>query len=264
MLKNIATVTLVLLISTLQGCLADEVSSILTDEECISSAERGVVISFDDSGNIQSWGENREFLKSHGVIATFFVDRWDKLEQWELEILQNLTEDGHEIGFHATNHGDYFEFLEQNLTEYDYVEKEILPGLQNMEEMGFLANSFAYPRGHRDTNIDLLLLDYFSALRGTQSNKDGSESWIAECEDLRVFRSFPLITKEETNESLEYREKWTEYGFNSVEDGNKTLLFNGHGIENGWAPTSLGNLDLLFEEIENRDLKYLRMSDLGN
>ena len=253
----------IMVLNIFSGCMGSQGIIEIAEEDCNSPVERGVVISFDDSQNIESWGQNQEFLKSHGVIVTFFIDRWHKLEPWELDILENLSDDGHEIGFHATNHGDYFEFLEQNLTEKDYLEIEIIPGLNHMDERGYNATSFAYPRGHRDTNLDVLLLEYFSVLRGTQSNKDGSESWVAECEDLRVFRSFPLITTEETEESLEYREKWTEFGFDSIETGNKTLLFNGHGIVNGQYATSLENLELLFSEIEKNNLKYLLMSDLG-
>jgi peptidoglycan/xylan/chitin deacetylase (PgdA/CDA1 family) len=257
---------MIFLSSTYAGCLSsDEQINIQHDyqeEGCITSAERGVVISFDDSQNIESWGEHRDFLNFNGVKATFFVDRWNKLDSWEIEILNNLSKDGHEIGFHSRSHGDYFEFLEQNLTEYDYLNEEILPGIDQMEDVGFNATSFAYPRGHRDESIDAVLLDYFSVLRGTQSNKNGSESWIAACEDLRVFRSFPLILIDESNESRDYRQKWTKYGFDTVENESVTLLFNGHGIETGGYPTSVEYLEFLFSQINHYDLPYLLMSDL--
>ena len=58
------------------------------------------------------------------VKATFFVDRWNKLDSWEIEILNNLSKDGHEIGFHSRSHGDYFEFLEQNNIVVDDEQEE--------------------------------------------------------------------------------------------------------------------------------------------
>ena len=96
------------------GCLGngsslddDEIDEESTsDDECTNPTERGVVLSFDDRKNIQSWNESREYLNSRGVKATFFVDNWGTIEDWELEILRNLSSDGHEIGFHSTSHGD--------------------------------------------------------------------------------------------------------------------------------------------------------------
>jgi peptidoglycan/xylan/chitin deacetylase (PgdA/CDA1 family) len=221
---------------------------------CNYPTERGVVLSFDDRKNIQSWNESREFFDSRGVKATFFVDNWDTIEDWELEILRNLSSDGHEIGFHSTSHGDYYDFLEQNLTADDYFESEIIAGLELMESYGFFPTSFAYPRGHRDTEIDELILNEFSVLRGTRSNVNGSESWMAECKDLSVFRSFSL-TDEDT--------KWIPHSFNESEESKISILLNGHGIGGGGYPISYDELEYLINEIERFDLSFLLMSELS-
>ena len=221
---------------------------------CNYPTERGVVLSFDDRTNIQSWNESREFFDSRGVKATFFVDNWNTIEAWELEILRNLSSDGHEIGFHSTSHGGYYDFIEQNLTADDYFESEIIAGLELMESYGFFPTSFAYPRGHRDTEIDELILNEFSVLRGTRSNVNGSESWMAECKDLSVFRSFSL-TDEET--------KWIPHSFNESEESNISILLNGHGIGGGGYPISYDELEYLINEIERFDLSFLLMSELS-
>jgi peptidoglycan/xylan/chitin deacetylase (PgdA/CDA1 family) len=255
---------LMVILQTVSGCMGSP--SPQADQsftKCENQAEGGVVISFDDSQNIPMWGEHRAFLKKHHVKATFFVERWAHLGESDLVILRNLSEDGHEIGFHSTNHEDFFEFIDEGKNASDYVNEAILPGLEDMEQQGFFATSFAYPRGHRDPELDSLLLEHFDVLRGTQSNKVGSESWMAECEDLRVFRSFPIVTTAENEFSLEYREYWTNHGMNHSKRGNVTLLFNGHGIVDGNSAASLDYLEKFFTRIDDLGLPYLLMSDLG-
>jgi peptidoglycan/xylan/chitin deacetylase (PgdA/CDA1 family) len=263
-MRRISLIIVLLMLQSFSGCMSKSYSEIeQLSNNCKNKTEGGVVISFDDSQNIPKWGEHRDFFKSHQVKATFFVDRWAGLDESELDILRNLSQDGHEIAFHSTNHEDYFEFLNEGKNASDYLDAAILPGLEDMEDRGFSATSFAYPRGHRDTEIDGLLLEHFDVLRGTQSNKVGSESWMAECEDLRVFRSFPIITTTENESSLEYREYWTNHGMNYSKRGNVTLLFNGHSIVDGYGAASLEYLELFFNQINDLGLPYLLMSDLG-
>lgn len=222
--------------------------------ECYANTERGIVLSFDDRKNIESWGNSRELLNSRGVKATFFVDNWGTINDWELEILNNLSSDGHEIGYHSTSHGDYYDFLEQNLTAENYFQMEIIEGLELMESYGYLPTSFAYPMGHRNTDIDELALTEFSVLRGTRTNINGSESWMAECKDLSVFRSFSL-TSNETH--------WIPYAFNKSQESAISILLNGHGIGEGGYAISMDAMEILITEIEKFELPYLLMSDLA-
>ena len=237
--------------------------NVTEDGGCARPSQRGVALTFDDRKNIQSWGENRGFLDSRGVKATFFIEDWEGIEDWEIDVLENLSSDGHEIGFHSTSQGDYYKFLEQNLSAEDYLEIEILPGLESMNQHGFFPTSFAYPLGHRDADLDQLILRHFSVLRGTRNNAEGSESWMVRCEDLRVFRAFPLIVEGESQERLEDKEYWTEFSLDEVEDNPITIIFNGHGIKDGGYPTSLESLSILLDEIDRLELEYLLMSDLG-
>ena len=117
---------LVVFCITLPGCIitddTEEVSrSDDTPEisECLNPAKRGIVLSFDDSINIESWNESRPTFERYNATATFFVDRWDDLTTEEIEILTILEEEGHEIGFHGTNHRDYFQFTSGEKNESD-------------------------------------------------------------------------------------------------------------------------------------------------
>ena len=222
--------------------------------ECYTNTERGIVLSFDDRKNIESWDNSRELLNSRGVKATFFVDNWATINDWELEILNNLSLDGHEIGYHSTSHGDYYDFLEQNLTAENYFQTEIIEGLELMESYGYFPTSFAYPRGHRNNDIDELALTEFSVLRGTRTNVNGSESWMAECKDLSVYRSFSL-TSNETH--------WIPYAFNKSQESAMSILLNGHAIGEGGYAISMDAMENLITEIEKFELPYLLMSDLA-
>ena len=223
---------------------------------CGKKANKGMVLSFDDTKNILSWNESREFLKENNVIATFYVDRWDILSSEEITILKTLESEGHEIGVHTMNHSSYFKFIENNGTPQSYLTNEVLPSKELAENLGFQISTFAYPHGHRDPTIDTLLLDHFVNVRGIISYPNGTQSWHTSCEDGNVFRSISPTTSEGAN---------MEKILNTISnlDDDEIILVNGHGINYGGAPISLENLTLIVDSVNNNNIPWLKMKDIG-
>ena len=255
---------------TLPGCLTADIGRevIAADErteanDCLSPAKRGIVLSFDDSINIDSWNESRPLFEQYNATATFFVDRWDDLTSEEIEILRVLKEEGHEIGFHGTNHRDYFQFTDGEKNESDYFHEEIIPGLTTMRGLGFNATSYAYPLGSREPVIDKLLLEEFVALRGVNSRPNGSHPWITDCLDFGVYRALHLKTEVNNQSSLDYKNKQITMADELLLAGNYTLNIFGHGIGKGNYVASNETLVEVLEMANKHNLTYLNFSELG-
>jgi len=238
---------------SLSGCIID---NCVERKNCDRLTERGIILSFDDGMNLESWNESRDFFTQNEIIATFFIDRWGSLSEERLQIIRQLHSDGHEIGFHGLNHAGYFDFIAQNLSAQDYIEQEIIPGIELMEEQGYEINSYAYPKGQRNVEIDHLIHEKIPVLRGTRSNAEGSSNWLAVCEDQGVFRAISVGQFEKTKplifDALE-----------SVAENDDTLLIYGHGIEYGYYPISIEELTEIQNEVERLDIPWLKMSDLA-
>ncbi len=247
LIKILALVIMLILITT--------IFSYEKINECEEKVTKGIVLSFDDKKNIFSWNESREFLQEKNIIATFYVDHWDKLTSEEINILKALDSDGHEIGVHTMNHSSYFRHLENNGTPQAYLTNEVLPSKEFAQSLGFEISSFAYPFGHRDSIIDSLILEHFVNVRGTYSYPDETQSWHTSCKDGNVFRSISPTSSEGIHMG-----KIIETISNLEDD--KTLFVNGHGINNGGYPITLENLTLIADLVNNNNIKWLKMKEI--
>ncbi len=115
----------------------------------------GVALSFDDRF-IADWYALRPLFKEFGARATFYING-DTLSGEEIEMLQSLKEDGHEIGFHGTVHGDAGQILRHHGVE-GYLSIEIWPGLNYLRSLGFDPVSYAHPGGTSTAATDSALL----------------------------------------------------------------------------------------------------------
>lgn len=123
------------------------------DKPVVVSAP-GVVLTFDDS-YVTSWNKVMNTFSEKGVVATFFCHRWGSVEsrditKAEASQLKEFENYGHEIGYHTRDHlgtkdtkYDRYSTIREKARAYFY--DQIEPGLTNMRERGFEANSFSYP-----------------------------------------------------------------------------------------------------------------------
>tara|TARA_Y100001968_G_C19164014_1_gene622277 strand:- start:49 stop:804 length:756 start_codon:yes stop_codon:yes gene_type:complete len=229
---------------------------VLIEEErfCSQTTENGIAISFDDKINIISWNESIPFLSEHGIIATFYVDRWDKLTDEEISILHELQDLGHEIGIHTMNHSNYYDFKDNGGSPTDYLNIEVLPAIKIAEELGFEVSTFSYPHGARDVEIDEILLEHFVVLRGISSPVEGAQPWSTTCEDDGVFRSISPTASEGKNV-----DKIVE----SILESDNTILIYAHGIETGSLTVSFDVLEEFVDAVDESGKSWLQMRKLA-
>lgn len=223
---------------------------------CDQPAVRGVALSFDDSINLGDWNDTRDFFLDHNITATFFIDRWGQHSEEQLDIIHELHEDGHEIGFHSKSHKKFSDYIMGNETPESYYEDQILQGYALMNEAGYNGTSFAYPHGSRNAEIDALILQKLSVLRGTRGNVNGVQPWLTTCEDGSVFRAL----------SLDVLNKQPELIFDVLpvhEKNQQTLLLYGHGIGSHADDLDLNELKRIVEVMDEHNIPWLSMSELG-
>ena len=222
---------------------------------CEQSAVSGVALSFDDSQNIESWNESRVFLNENEIKATFYVDGIWWMSDERKKILHDLVAEGHEIGLHGMNHRDYFIHLENGGSAQEYFDDEVLHPLQLMRDEGFSIETFAYPMGHHDSEIDTLILEELPLIRGTRSNEKGSNHWLASCEEIPIFRAISITDNQDTQPTvLEY--------LPLAESRSNTLVMYSHSIAGEYDSVSHENLTIIADEMQRLGLPWLLMSEL--
>ncbi|MBY5980550.1 polysaccharide deacetylase family protein [Ferrimonas balearica] len=128
-----------------------------------------LALSFDDT-YIDGWHKSLDVFDKYDAQATFFVTRYTmKVDNNELQdLLLDIQNRGHEIGFHTTYHHNGPEYVAENgMSEYLRVEIDL--GMSSMLEDGFDVTSIAFPFGITNEEINEELKDRFHKLRGFRS-----------------------------------------------------------------------------------------------
>jgi PKD repeat protein len=105
----------------------------------------GIALTFDDN-SIDEWYAIRPILQQYNAHVTFFVCRFGSLDHDKIDKLKILKADGNEIAFHGLYHTDAVTYL-QNHTVQQYLDYEIIPGINLMKDAGLEPLDFAYPDG---------------------------------------------------------------------------------------------------------------------
>ena len=250
--KFVQTIILaIVFLLTIIACFGD----FTKEQPCSRPAENGVAISFDDKMNIISWNESIPFLSEHEIIATFYVDRWDKLTDEEISILHELQNLGHEIGIHTMNHSNYYDFKNAGGSPEDYLQIEVLPAIKIAEELGFEISTFSYPNGARMAEIDEVLLEHFVTLRGTSIPTNGVQPWNTICEDGNVFRALSPTVSDGRN---------VDKIVQTIVSSDNTILIYAHGIETGALTVSFEVLEEIANAVNESDKSWLTMRQLAD
>lgn len=209
-------------------------------EETLQSIEGGgVVLTFDDYYADDWYAANQE-LSKYDWKATFFVAEFHNYSEDEIEKLKSLQSQGHEIGFHGKNHTNALEFTSSNSIR-DYLETEILPSLNTMEQEGFTISSFAYPFGAKirpnffekikrlmfadfTDGMDNLLLEHFDIIRGTTYSRESPPQQRSYANGSQLI--FGLGIDESYNNDTDYLLQLMQY----ARENNKIVIFYGHKI----------------------------------
>jgi len=127
------------------------------------TSHAGVAITFDDVF-VDDWFETRDLLKKYDAHVTFFVSEFPSRNASQINKLKLLQQDGHEIAFHGTEHRNADEYL-KNHSVQEYLDNEILPGVNLMRKNGLNPVDFSYPYGVGNDTLTEPLKHYFLHVR---------------------------------------------------------------------------------------------------
>jgi len=164
------TVTLTV-INAVGNDLETKTDYITVTEGSPNPSHAGVALTFDDE-SVDQWFAIRDRLLNYNAHVTFYVSNFDSLNESQVNKLKILQEDGHEIAFHGLYHTSAQPYLDDNHSIDDYLNYEIIPGLELMKNQGFNPVDFSYPFGSENTTLTEVLQGYFLHIRGTAFSQD--------------------------------------------------------------------------------------------
>ena len=228
----------------------------------------GVVISWDVEGydKLEEFYNIRDEIQTLNVPFTFYIRSPALLTDEQANMCKELQQYGHEIGYHTRFHTDAITYIlidEHSMEEY--INFEIIPGLEDYENHGIIIKNFAYPLAHHYTDLDNYLLEhFFDSLRSVSPFVD----WCYyKGNDNRVIAAYWIDSLEMVSEESLLK---NVYGaLRKAKRRNFILNLYGHNINvdghinNGTDyETSLSRLQKIINYARELELKFFRMEDL--
>lgn len=219
-----------------------------------------IVLTFDDD-NIADWYGARDLFNKYDIKATFFIVRPHKLDSIQIRQLHALQEDGHEIGCHTLNHRNAVIYCDTSSIQ-NYIEHEVIPAKQILEQYGFETRSFAYPNGQSTPGIDTALLKYFQILRkATYNIEDTTISLIDRTYSdgsSRIIDAMGIdVVYKITLENL-------ETGFKRIAESGESLIVHAHEINDSGGNYTISKeyLEEVFRLCRKYHIKSITCSEL--
>ena len=229
------------------------------NNEAQSSINGGAVILTFDDVSVRDWYNVDHILSKYNWKATFFISHFNSLDEEDIERLTALQSKGHEIGSHSENHLNAKQFISDHSIP-EYIDAEILPSINAMNDKGFAVNSFAYPYGKRNKKLDRALLRHFKILRGTTDGKRKPSHQNNYANGSRIV--FGLGIDEHYGNDSEYLLEILEY----VKENNKIVIFYGHRVAQENNPpkytTSYRILETICNYVVINNMRFMTMNDL--
>jgi PKD repeat protein len=216
----------------------------------------GVAITFDDY-TVDQWYAIRGILNKNNAHVTFFVSQFACLDQDEINKLKTLQADGNEIAFHGMYHEDAAAYLKTHSIQ-QYLDYEIIPGINLMKNEGFNPVDFSYPHGSDDPAATQALEGYFDHVRDT------SYSW-----DDTIYYQYGsnkgFISGIGMDESYGHSITDIYNGISRAKTEDKILIFYGHepvAANPQMYQTSHDRLEKILQYVSDNDLKTFTISEL--
>tara|TARA_Y100000310_G_C20455018_1_gene702616 strand:- start:79 stop:867 length:789 start_codon:yes stop_codon:yes gene_type:complete len=224
----------------------------------------GVAFTFDDD-YVDDWFSLREFFLEYQVKATFFVSNFDKLEDREIVLLDTLQSDGHEIGCHGYRHiGIERDYDSDPSRISEYLQNEILPAIEVMNENGFHPVSFAYPFGHRNSYYDRALLKYFSHVRSTVYPDNSRSAKYTNEAFYSCPRDSGLVYALGIDSVFEIKRKHLKAALRRAMEDGKILILYAHrvGHQTNKYSVSIDDIKALIEIASELQLRFYTLSQM--
>jgi peptidoglycan/xylan/chitin deacetylase (PgdA/CDA1 family) len=219
----------------------------------------GIVLTFDDTF-IDEWYTADALMHQHNWKATFFVTNYDTATETQKQELHQLHNNGHEIGGHGLHHLNALQYVGTYGLE-SYMNTEIMPMLQLMNQDGYTISSFAYPYGARSKQLDNELSNHFGILRST--TYDRVEPKYQSCFYTGNKVIYGLGIDNNYGNDINYLKSLMKF----AKDHNKIVVFYGHKIVNEVTDkyqTPMSKLHEICSFAVNNGLIFYKASDLNN
>jgi PKD repeat protein len=222
------------------------------------TSHAGVALTFDDN-SVDAWYAARPIFQKYNAHVTFFISNFNQLDQSEITKLKTLQADGHEIAFHGYNHEDEVEYL-QSHTLNDYLNNEIIRGINLMRSQGFNPVNFAYPYGADNPAARPALGAYFSHMRDTYYDWDNTIYYT-------YGSNTPYIAGIGIDDNT-YGNSLTDIttGIAKAKADDKILIFYGHetvaSSNPGEYQTSFGRLESILKYVSDNGMKTYTIAEI--
>lgn len=192
----------------------------------------GVVLTFDDRGNIPRWVEQIPLFARYGVRATFCIERPDMLTADQIKGLRKLIDAGHEIACHGYRHVRGIKMVEEDGLGF-WVEHEILSANEALRKAGIMVTSFAYPNSSNTAEMDAAIEPFFRHVRtgsGIPRGKTMAEADIFFTPLDEVATRFVLTGKGLDRATLQWLEQELFPALERAKARNEILTVYAHDI----------------------------------
>jgi PKD repeat protein len=218
----------------------------------------GVALTFDDD-TIDQWTAIRGLLQPYNAHVTFFISQFEHLDEDQIDKLRTLKADGHEIAFHGSNHEDAAAYL-KNHTIQQYLDYEIIPGVNLMKDAGLAPVDFAYPYGAEDDSLTAALQAYFVHVRGTQSQINDPIFY--------EYGSNQLLIEGVGIDDLTYGNTMNDIyeGISNAKQEDKILIFYAHEPVQTVTEKytiSYDRLEKILINVSEQDMRFYTVSELA-
>lgn len=221
----------------------------------------GIIFTFDDQF-IDTWLAHQDLFEEYDIKATFFITRPHQLDSSDIRKLRLLNEAGHEIACHGLNHKNPVNYVDSPAV---YLQKEIIPAIEILEELGFAMHSFAYPFGRSFPELDSLLLNHIDYIRkATWNKKDTTINYYDQ-----IYMSDP---KDRITNSMGIDHNYNispenfEQGVIRARENNEVLVLHAHKINTSEEDYTIHPemLETYFQISKKHGLASIRLNDIKN
>jgi peptidoglycan-N-acetylglucosamine deacetylase len=197
-------------------------------------------------------------LQQYNAHVTFFVSNFGSLDQDQIDKLRTLKADGNEIAFHGLYHTDAVTYL-QTHTVQQYLDYEIIPGINIMNAAGFEPVDFSYPDGSDVPAVTQVLHSYFGHIRDTTYRWDDTIYY--------TYGSNQTLIAGIGMDEQPYGSSINDYykGISRAKDQDKVLILYGHKFlrtPNGEYQTSYDRLDKILKYASDNNVKFYTVQEL--
>jgi peptidoglycan-N-acetylglucosamine deacetylase len=232
--------------------------------ETTGTSRGAVVLTFDDT-YVAEWYAVDAVLRKYHWKATFCVCCINSIPDDGIVKLCELQSQGHEIAAHGLAHINAVDFVSTHSIQA-YLDTDIVPLLQIMQNKGLIARTFAYPAAASNDSLDQALFKYFSILRGA-TLADGTKPLDSqECfvRGKKIVYGLGIDIPYRCDDS--YLLRLIDY----AHQNNDTVVLMSHGTENiipsdtvTSLVTAYSTLEKICRRVVDCNMRFLTLDELS-